>query len=91
VAKLRLLIAFSTLILTAGATPTTWVFSGVVLTGGGTVNGSFVFDPDAGVKCSTGASPCGTYSNVNITTTSGSRAGATYIAVCGKDVPVAMV
>ena len=84
----RIPVTLCLLAITAYATPTKWVFSGVLLSDGATINGSFVFDPDAGVRCSTGASPCGTYSSVNITTTTGgSRTGATYTRVCGTDVP----
>jgi hypothetical protein len=72
----------------ANAQPLTWFLDGVKFDDGGTARGSFNFDPDAGTPCSTGASPCGRFSNVHITTTTGStRTGATYSFVCGTDVP----
>jgi hypothetical protein len=72
----------------ANAEALTWFLDGVKFDDGGTARGSFNFDPDAGTPCSTGASPCGRFSNVNITTTTGSsRTGATYKFVCGTDVP----
>jgi len=80
--------ALLTLSLTASAKPVTWILQGLVFGSGGTASGSFTFDADAGVPCSTGVSPCGVFSNINITTTTdGTRAGTTYSFVCGKDVP----
>src|SRR5262249_17752869 len=74
--------------ITAYATPVTWVFTGVTLSDGAIINGSFVFDPDAGVQCSTGASPCGAYSGVSITTTTGtSRTATTYPNLSGASAP----
>jgi hypothetical protein len=60
----------------------------VTFNDGGTATGSFTFDADAGTPCSTGSSPCGVYSNVNITTTAGTirTTGATYTLVCGTNV-----
>jgi hypothetical protein len=60
----------------------------VTFNDGGTANGTFTFDADAGTACSTGSSPCGVYSNVNITTTPGTTrtTGATYTLVCGTNV-----
>jgi hypothetical protein len=50
------------------ATPVLWTLQGVTLTDGGTASGSFVYDADTN-----------TYSDLNITTTTGSaRAGSTY-------------
>jgi hypothetical protein len=70
----------------ASADPVTWVLADVTFDDGGTASGMFTFDPDAGTACSTGMSPCGTYSAVDITTTMGtSRTGATYSFVCGQD------
>jgi MYXO-CTERM domain-containing protein len=70
----------------ASAGPINWTLNGVTLNDGGTVSGMFTFDPDSGTACGS-FSPCGTYSNVNIVTTSGSsRTGATYSFVCGQDV-----
>jgi hypothetical protein len=72
----------------ATAEPLTWYLSGVVFNDGGSASGGFTFDPDAGTPCSTGASPCGLYSNVVIQTTAGATLpGATYTFVCGQDVP----
>lgn len=71
----------------ANAAALTWYLNGVQFDDGGTANGSFNFDPDAGTPCSTGALPCGVFSDVNITTTDGlTRSGATYQLVCGQDV-----
>ena len=71
----------------ANASVLTWFLDGVKFDDGGTAMGSFNFDPNAGTPCSTGLSPCGLFSNVNIATTTGStRAGATYRFVCGTDV-----
>ena len=86
--SIRIPVALCALALVADARPTLWVFSGVMFFDGGTLSGSLVFDPDAGTPCSLGGSPCGVYSNVNVTTTTGSvRNGATYHFVCGTDVP----
>src|ERR1051326_1819199 len=82
------LLAFGLLSTVANGAVLTWYLGGVVFDDGGTATGSFNFDPDAGTPCSTGASPCGVFSNVKITTTTGSsRTGATYQFVCGADVP----
>jgi len=82
------LLALFLLTTAANAEVLTWFLDGVKFDDGGTARGSFNFDPDAGTPCSTGASPCGRFSNVNITTTTGSmRTGATYRFVCGTDVP----
>jgi hypothetical protein len=87
----RLTLCLLTLILlssAANASVLTWYLNGVKFDDGGTASGSFNFDPDAGTPCSTGATPCGRFSNVSITTTTGStRTGATYTFVCGQDVP----
>jgi hypothetical protein len=73
--------------LNASATPITWTLSGVTFGGGGTASGSFTFDADAGTHCSTGDSPCGMFSNIDITTTSGGGLpGATYLSACEQDV-----
>jgi hypothetical protein len=70
----------------AGASPIQWTLNGVTLSDGGTVSGTFTFNPDSGIPCGSFA-PCGTYSNVDIVTTNGStRTGATYSFVCGQDV-----
>lgn len=84
--SLRAAISLFLLAAAAPATPITWVLNGVTLSDGGTANGSFAFDPDAGTACGS-ASPCGVYSHVQITTTNGSsRTGAAYSFVCGQDV-----
>lgn len=71
----------------ASAGPVFWQLSGVTLNDGGTANGTFAFDPDAGTACISGLSPCGMYSNVDIVSTDGlARTGATYRFVCGTDV-----
>jgi hypothetical protein len=73
--------------LNASAKPITWTLSGVTFNGGGTASGSFIFNPDAGTLCSTGDSPCGMFSNIDITTTSGGGLpGATYLYACGENV-----
>jgi len=59
----------------AFATPITYDLVGVKLDDGGSLSGAFTFNADAPTACSTHASPCGTYSNVNITVTGGSYAG----------------
>jgi hypothetical protein len=70
----------------ACASPILWTLNGVTLTDGGTVSGTFIFNPDAGIPCGS-VSPCGTYSNVNIVTTNGSsRTGVTYAFICGQSV-----
>jgi len=75
----------------ANANPVTWYLQGVVFDDGGKASGYFTFDAEAGTPCSLGLGlfvPCGVYSNVHITTTSGTaRTGATYTSVCGQDVP----
>jgi hypothetical protein len=69
--------------MTAAAGPITWTLSGVSLPDGSTASGSFTFDFDAGpADCSTGFVPCGSFSNVDITTTSGSDPAETYTAIC---------
>ena len=75
---LRFLLAFCLLgLVMAQAAPINYQLVGVVFNDGGTATGYFTFDPTTGV-----------YSNVNITTTTGSsRTGATYQFVCGQDVP----
>jgi hypothetical protein len=85
---LRIASVFAALSFTAFAIPRTYSLSGLTFNDGGRVSGSFVFDADAGTPCSTHASPCGVYSNVNVVTTTGTaRSGATYTAVCGTSVP----
>jgi hypothetical protein len=80
-------VVWISLSLTASAGPIIWTLTGVTLSDGGTASGTFTFNPDAGTPCGS-ASPCGVFSNVNITTTIGStRSGATYTAVCGTNVP----
>jgi hypothetical protein len=60
-----------------GAAPITYALVGVTFDDGGTASGSFTFDPATN-----------TFTNVNITTTTGSaRSGAVYQFVCGQDVP----
>jgi hypothetical protein len=88
-AAAKLMAAFCLLSLSsASAAPQLYQLVGVTFNDGGTATGSFVFDPNAGTPCSTATSPCGIYSNVNITTTTGTaRTGAVYHYVCGQDVP----
>ncbi len=75
------------LALSASAAPITWTLSGVTLGGGITASGSFTFNADAGTACSGATTPCGTYSNVDITTTAGGGFGAaTFLYTCGQDV-----
>jgi len=82
---LRTAIAVAGICMVAHAVPVHYVLSGVQLSDGGTVSGGFTFDADAGTPCSTGASPCGVYSAVNVTTTTGTfRTGTTYTFVCGQ-------
>ena len=82
--SIRILVVLSALSLTASAGELLWTLNGVTFDDGGTATGSFVFDADAGVPCSTAASPCGMFSSINITTTTGSsRTGATYLFFCG--------
>jgi hypothetical protein len=77
------LIALLALALGASAAPITWTLSGVTLDGGA-VSGSFTFNAEAGTLCTTGNSPCGTYGNVDISTTAGGGlASETYTNVCG--------
>jgi len=85
----RTILAFFIVSLTAAATPITWNLSGITFAGGGTASGSFTFDADSGTQaCSTGLSPCGVFSNVNITTTTGGAVtGSNYTHICGVDVP----
>ncbi len=81
------LIALMLLSVGVSASPIVWTLTGVTFEDGGTVSGTFTFNPDAGTPCGS-VSPCGTYSNVNIVTTSGSsRSGTTYSFVCGQNVP----
>ena len=76
-----------TLTLSAWAEPITWTLSGVTLQDGIAASGSFTFNPDSGTACSTTASPCGTYSNVDIMTTAGGGLPAeTFLDVCGTNV-----
>lgn len=76
------------LALAASAMPVNWTLSGVTLNDGVTVNGTFTFNPDSGTACTGGTTPCGTYSNVDITTTTGGGlAGTTFLDVCETDVP----
>lgn len=91
--KLRILTLFASFALsvTASAMPVVWTLNGITLQDGSTVSGSFTFDADSTVACSTGDSPCGTYSNVDITTTAGGGlAAATYLYTCGTDVVTCM-
>ncbi len=83
------ILAVLTLALTASAMPVTWTLTGIVLNGGvATATGSFTFDADAGTACSTTLSPCGTFSNVDITTSLGGGLPAeTFLYTCGTDVP----
>jgi hypothetical protein len=85
----KLMVSFCLLGLSSASAATElYQLIGVTFNDGGTASGTFVFDPNAGTPCSTAASPCGRYSNVNITTTTGSaRTGAVYSYVCGQDVP----
>ena len=74
--------------LAAQAVPLKYTLQNVAFAGGGTASGSFVFDADVAPACSTAASPCGRYSQVSITTTTGGGVpGTTYSFVCGSDVP----
>lgn len=85
--RLQVLLALSLLASAASANPIPWVLQGVTLSDGGTANGTFTFNPDGGTPCGS-VSPCGSYSNVDIVTTSGSeRTGVSYLFVCGQDVP----
>ena len=71
----------------ARAAPIVWHVVGLTLTDGATASGTFTFDSDAGPACTTTASPCGLFSNVDIVTTSGSALpSATYTTVCGTNV-----
>ena len=71
------LILLPLLVASASATPLVWTLTGVTFTDGGTASGSFMYDPATN-----------TYSNVNITTTTGSvRTGATYHFVSGPPNP----
>jgi hypothetical protein len=81
-----LLLMFS---IVSSATPLTWVLNDVTFIDGITARGSFTFDADAGTPCSLGFSPCGTYSNINISTTGGLSGllPATFLFACGSDVP----
>ncbi len=83
--SIRIAVALGALSVSAYAVPVRYQLSGVQLSDGGTISGSFTFDADAGTPCSSGASPCGVYSNVSVVTTTGSaRTGATYTFVCGQ-------
>jgi hypothetical protein len=82
------LLALVTLAMAASASPVIWTLSGVTLSDGVAVNGSFTFNADTPTACTGGTTPCGTYSNVNITTTTGGGlTAATFLDVCGTDVP----
>jgi hypothetical protein len=68
--KLLIRLFASLIFLSAGvisARPVTWTFSGVTLSDGGTMSGSFVYDADTN-----------TYSSINITTSGGSQTGTTF-------------
>jgi hypothetical protein len=79
-------LALALFINTADAAILTYYLNNVTFSDGGTASGSFNFDPDAGTPCSTGASPCGQFSDVSITTTPGSviTTGSHYTWVCGN-------
>jgi hypothetical protein len=79
--------AFLAFALSASAEDVTWTLENVTFNDGVTASGSFTFNPDAGTNCSTGNSPCGAYSNIDITTTAGAGIAAeTYLYACGSDV-----
>jgi len=79
--------AFLTFALSASAENVTWMLQNVTFNDGVTASGSFTFDPDAGTNCSTVSSPCGAYSNIDITTTAGVGIPAeTYLYACESDV-----
>src|ERR1700683_2077732 len=79
------MIAVSALSLAAYAGPVTWTLSGVAFSDGITASWSFTFNADAGTACSTGSTPCGAYSNVDITTTAGGGFPAeTFLDVYGN-------
>jgi len=81
------LILSCALSLPAWASTIVYTLDDVTLSDGGTATGSFSFNADSGTPCGGGTSPCGTYGNVHIVTTSGSSlAGTTYTLVCGTDV-----
>ena len=85
------LVAFFALVLltpaSALAESVLWTLSGVTLSSGITVSGSFDFDADAGTACTAHASPCGSYSNIDVTTTAGGGLPAsTFLYACGEDV-----
>jgi hypothetical protein len=73
---------------TASAGPVIWTLNGITFNGGGTASGSFTFDADTGSHaCSSALTPCGTFSNINITTTTGAGVtGSVYTHACGVDV-----
>ena len=72
----------------ASALPITWTLTGITFDDGGSASGSFTFNPDTGTPCGPFITPCGTYSNINITTmTGGYVTGANYLYACGSDVP----
>jgi hypothetical protein len=80
---IQLLVIICILSSVAVAGPVFWAVI-VTFNDGGTARGSFVFDADADTACGTTNSPCGLYSGVDITTTTGSSlSGATYNTVCG--------
>lgn len=64
--------------LAASAQPTVYYLQNVTFSDGGTASGTFTYDATTN-----------RYSNVNVTTTAGTvrTAGATYLYVCGQDVP----
>jgi hypothetical protein len=72
----------------ASALPISWTLTGITFDDGGGARGSFTFNPDTGTPCGPFITPCGTYSNINITTTTGGFVtGANYVNACGSDVP----
>jgi hypothetical protein len=77
ISTVKLFVMAGVLVSNALAVPLTWTLSGVALSDGGVVSGTFVYDASTNL-----------YSSINITTTTGSaRTGATYRFVCGQDVP----
>jgi hypothetical protein len=71
----------------ASAGPITWTLTGVTLEDGVTANGMFTFNADAGTPCTTGNSPCGSFSNIDITTTAGGGLPPeTFLYACGQNV-----
>lgn len=75
--RLILILIALTLTATAYGAPVTYCLQGVTFEDGGVASGCFTYD-----------AATNTYSNVNISTTTGSlRAGATYSVVCGTSNP----